>query len=227
MATEKSIYVNLMNVQKSLKCKKSQYNSFGKYHYRSCEDIVEAVKPLLAENGLVLTMSDEIISVADRVYVKATCRVTDVATGDCIETTAMAREAAQKKGADDSQITGMASSYARKYGLNGLFAIDDTKDADTEQYHQTAQNAPQATRTAKPTTSTKAPAKAPQDEARAKAVKALSDEMNRMGVTGQEVSAIAGAHIGKVSTKDMTTAEIQTVVKNLESWIFELTKKEG
>ena len=227
MATEKSIYVNLMNVQKSLKCKKSQYNSFGKYHYRSCEDIVEAVKPLLAENGLVLTMSDEIISVADRVYVKATCRVTDVATGDCIETTAMAREAIQKKGADDSQITGMASSYARKYGLNGLFAIDDTKDADTEQYHQTAQNAPQATRSAKPTTSTKAPAKAPQDEARAKAMKALSDEMNRMGVTGQEVSAIAGAHIGKVSTKDMTTAEVQTVVKNLESWIFELTKKEG
>ena len=230
MATEKSIYVNLMNVQKSLKCKKSQYNSFGKYHYRSCEDIVEAVKPLLAENGLVLTMSDEIISVADRVYVKATCRVTDVATGDCIETTAMAREAAQKKGADDSQITGMASSYARKYGLNGLFAIDDTKDADTEQYHQTAQNAPQATRTAKPTTSTKAPAKAPQnanDEARVKAMKALSDEIQRIGCTGQEVSALAGAHIGKISTKDMTTEEIQTVTKSLESWVFELTKKEG
>jgi hypothetical protein len=230
MSEGKAIYAALQAVQRELKAPKSQTNKFGGYKYRSCEDIVEAVKPLLNDNGLILTMSDEIVNVADRVYVKATCRVTDVATGDCIETTAMARESSQKKGMDDSQITGTASSYARKYGLNGLFAIDDTKDADTNEYHQTSQNRPQATQKAKPTTSTKAPAKPTQranDEARNKAVKALSAEMERMGVTGQEVSAIAGAHIGKVSTKDMTTEEIQTVAKNLETWIFEITKKEG
>jgi hypothetical protein len=111
-----------------------------------------------------------------------------------------------------------------------LFAIDDTKDADTNEYYQNAQNRPQTTQSAKPTTYAKAPAKPTHkanDEARNKAMKALSAEMERMGVTGQEVSAIAGAHIGKVSTKDMTTEEIQTVVKNLETWIFEITKKEG
>jgi hypothetical protein len=111
-----------------------------------------------------------------------------------------------------------------------LFAIDDTKDADTNEYHQTAQNRPQTTQNAKPTTPAKAPAKTPHkanDEAKNKALKALSAEMERMGVSGSEVSAIAGAHIGKISTKDMTTEEIQTVTKNLETWIFEITKKEG
>ena len=96
MSEGKAIYAALQAVQRELKAPKSQTNKFGGYKYRSCEDIVEAVKPLLNDNGLILTMSDEIISVSDRVYVKATCRVTDVATGDCIETTAMAREAVQR-----------------------------------------------------------------------------------------------------------------------------------
>ena len=216
-------------VQKELKAPKNQYNSFGKYNYRSCEDILQAARPLCNDNGLVLTISDEIVQIGTRFYVKATSKVTETETGESFENVAYAREDDSKKGMDSCQLTGACSSYARKYSLCGLFAIDDTKDADTEQYHQTAQNAPQATRTAKPTTSAKAPAKAPQnanDEARAKAMKALTDEMNRMGCTGQEVAAIAGAHIGKVSTKDMTTEEIQTVAKSLESWIFEI-KKEG
>ena len=131
MSEGKAIYAALQAVQRELKAPKSQYNSFGKYNYRSCEDIVEGVKPLLNENGLILTMSDEIVSVADRVYVKATCKVTDIATGDSVETTAMAREPMEKKGMDSAQVTGTSSSYARKYALNGLFAIDDTKDADT------------------------------------------------------------------------------------------------
>jgi hypothetical protein len=214
----------LQAVQRELKAPKSQTNKFGGYKYRSCEDIVEAVKPLLNDNGLILTMSDEIINVADRVYVKATCRVTDVATGDCIETTAMAREAVQKKGADDSQITGMASSYARKYALNGLFAIDDTKDADTNEYHQTSQNRPQATQKAKPITSTKAPAKAAQnanDEVRAKAMQDLTKEMHRIGCTGDETKALAAVHFGKTSTKEMTTNEICQLAINLESWVME------
>lgn len=121
---------NLSAIQMKLKAPKSQNNTFGNYAYRSCADIVEAVKPLL--NGAILTLSDDMIAVGDRVYVKATATYT---IGDkSISTTAFAREAITKKGMDDSQITGTASSYARKYALNGLFAIDDTKDADTNAY---------------------------------------------------------------------------------------------
>lgn len=217
MAEGKAIYAALQAVQRELKAPKSQTNKFGGYKYRSCEDIVEAVKPLLNDNGLILTMSDEIINVADRVYVKATCRVTDVATGDCIETTAMAREAVQKKGADDSQITGMASSYARKYALNGLFAIDDTKDADTNEYRQTAQNRPQATQKQNVGIT-----KGGTDEMRKNAMESLKAAMYRVGITGQEVSALAGVKFGKTSTKDMTTGEICDLANNLPKYVQEL-----
>lgn len=130
----KHIFEALANVQAELKAPKSQYNSFGKYHYRSCEDILAAAKPLCIKHGLILTLSDEIIAVNDRVYVKAIATVCDIESGDEASTTAFAREASEKKGQDDSQITGATSSYARKYALNGLFAIDDTKDADTDAY---------------------------------------------------------------------------------------------
>jgi len=130
-----NVYEKLANVQSALKAPKSQYNSFGKYNYRSCEDIVESVKPLLKENGLVLTMSDEIEMVANRIYVKATVQVTDTAEGNSISVSAFAREEESKKGMDGSQVTGTSSSYARKYALNGLFAIDDTKDADATNNH--------------------------------------------------------------------------------------------
>ena len=122
----------LIAVQSALKAPKGQYNSFGKYKYRSCEDILEAVKPLLKTNGLALVVKDEIIEIAGRVYVKATAQVLDE-NGAEISTTAFAREPNEKKGMDDSQVTGSSSSYARKYALNGLFAIDDNKDADTDE----------------------------------------------------------------------------------------------
>ena len=125
----------LAAVQKVLKAPKNQYNSFGKYAYRSCEDILEAAKPLCIENGLVLTISDEIMEVGGRIYVKATALVADVESGDVVAVTSSAREPEDKKGMDSSQITGAASSYARKYALNGLFAIDDTKDADATNDH--------------------------------------------------------------------------------------------
>jgi hypothetical protein len=125
-------------IQSELKAPKGQFNSFGKYNYRSCEDIVEAVKPILAKYKYHLTMSDEVVCAGNRVYIKATCRVME-ADKVIAESTALAREAEVKKGMDDSQITGTASSYARKYALNGLFAIDDTKDADT--YEPTNQQA--------------------------------------------------------------------------------------
>lgn len=119
----------LIEVQKELKAPKDQENTFGKYKYRNCEDILEAVKPKLEKVGLLLTISDEIVNIGDRFYVKATASVTD---GDkVISVSALAREELIKKGMDGSQITGSASSYARKYALGGLFCIDDNKDADS------------------------------------------------------------------------------------------------
>lgn len=123
----------LIEIQKELKAPKGQYNSFGKYKYRSAEDILESVKPLCAKYGCELTLSDEIIYVGDRYYIKSTAKL-DREGCPAVIVTAYAREAETKKGMDESQITGTASSYARKYALNGLFCIDDTKDADTDEY---------------------------------------------------------------------------------------------
>ena len=125
----------LINIQKRLKAPKGNFNSFGKYKYRSCEDILEAVKPLLAEEGCTLTLSDEVVLIGDRFYIKATACLFDGTDVQIV--TALAREEDTKKGMDGSQITGTASSYARKYALNGLFLIDDTKDADTDEYAKT------------------------------------------------------------------------------------------
>lgn len=119
----------IVAIQSELKAPKGQYNFFGKYNYRSCEDILEGVKPLLAKHGLVLTIQDEIELIGDRYYVKATATITD--GKEQLSTDAYARESLDKKGMDASQVTGSTSSYARKYALNGLLAIDDTKDADT------------------------------------------------------------------------------------------------
>lgn len=119
----------IVAIQSELKAPKGQYNSLGKYNYRSCEDILEGVKPLLAKHGLVLTIQDSIDLIGDRFYVKATATITD--GKEQLSTSAYARESLDKKGMDASQVTGATSSYARKYALNGLLAIDDTKDADT------------------------------------------------------------------------------------------------
>lgn len=127
------IYEKLANIQQALKAPKGQYNSFGKYNYRSCEDIVEAVKPLCAKHECVLTVTDAVVDISGRVYVMATATLWDCTEEKSMSVTAYAREPKEKKGMDESQITGMASSYARKYALNGLFCIDDTKDADTDE----------------------------------------------------------------------------------------------
>jgi len=129
-----NIYEKLSEIQHELKAPKGQYNSFGKYKYRSCEDILEAVKPICYKNKATLVISDEILNAGDRFYIKATATLYDQESTDKIVNTAYARESLEKKGMDDSQITGTASSYARKYALNGLFNIDDTKDADTDEY---------------------------------------------------------------------------------------------
>ena len=120
--------------QAELKAPKNQYNRFGKYNYRSCEDILEAAKPINKKHGLVLLLTDKPVCIGQRYYIEATARLYDIESEQFIEATASAREADTKKGMDDSQVTGTASSYARKYALNGLFNIDDTKDADTDAY---------------------------------------------------------------------------------------------
>lgn len=120
--------------QAELKAPKNQYNSFGKYNYRSCEDILEAAKPINKKHGLVLLLTDKPVCIGQRYYIEATARLYDIESEQFIEATASAREADTKKGMDDSQVTGTASSYARKYALNGLYNIDDTKDADTDAY---------------------------------------------------------------------------------------------
>lgn len=118
----------LIEIQSELKAPKGQYNAFGKYNYRNCEDILEAVKPLLKQHGLTIVIGDEIVNIGNRFYVKATVTISD--GENSISTSAFAREEESKKGMDGSQVTGASSSYARKYALNGLFAIDDTKDSD-------------------------------------------------------------------------------------------------
>tara|TARA_R110002073_G_scaffold297907_2_gene464351 strand:+ start:244 stop:690 length:447 start_codon:yes stop_codon:yes gene_type:complete len=125
----------MQSIQSELKAPKGQTNKFGGYSYRSAEDILEAVKPLLNKYNCFLTVSDEIVEVGGRVYVKATATVHESHSDSIAVTTAFAREAEVKKGMDDAQITGSASSYARKYALNGLFAIDDTKDPDATNKH--------------------------------------------------------------------------------------------
>lgn len=126
--------------QSELKAPKNQYNSFGKYNYRSCEDILEAAKPINKKHGLVLLLTDKPICIGQRYYIEATARLYDIESEQFIEATASAREADTKKGMDDSQVTGTASSYARKYALNGLYNIDDTKDADTDAYKKQTTN---------------------------------------------------------------------------------------
>ena len=130
-----STFIEKLNkIQTELNAPKDAYNSFGKYKYRSAESILQAVKPLLAKQGLILTISDSVIQIAERFYIQTTAKITD--GKENVETTALAREPLLKKGMDDSQITGATSSYARKYALCGLLAIDDNKDADALNKHE-------------------------------------------------------------------------------------------
>lgn len=133
---KKSFKERFGKVQAELKAPKGQMNKFGGYKYRSCEDIVEALKPHLAEQNLIFKMEDEIVQVADRIYVKATVKVMDAVGEEMEAATAYAREAGQKKGMDEAQVTGAASSYARKYALCGLFGIDDGNDPDSMNRHE-------------------------------------------------------------------------------------------
>ena len=126
----------LSAIQQNMKAPKNLYNSFGKYKYRNAEGILEAFKPYEKDYNVMLTLTDDVVMIGTRIYVKATALLSDCESEACIQVSAFARESEEKKGMDESQITGTASSYARKYALNGLFLLDDTKDADTDEYAQ-------------------------------------------------------------------------------------------
>lgn len=134
-----SIFSKLLSIQNELKAPKNQYNKFGKYNYRSCEDILEAIKPLCLKYGAVLLVDDYVEQVGERFYIKAKASLIDIDTEQEIYACAYARESESKKGMDSAQVTGATSSYARKYALNGLFCIDDTKDVDTQEYQEKKQ----------------------------------------------------------------------------------------
>jgi hypothetical protein len=135
----KNLIAKMVKIQSELKAPKNQTNAFGKYKYRSCEDIIEAVKPLLSREGLYMSISDEIVNIGLSNYVQVTASVTD--GENTVKVNGIARESVDKKGMDDAQQTGATSSYARKYALNGLFGIDDQKDADATNTH--GKDAPQ------------------------------------------------------------------------------------
>lgn len=184
---------NLINIQCELKAPKNRKNTYGGYNYRSAEDILTAVKPLLEKYGCTMTISDEIVQVGERIYVKASVTISDGTETKTV--TAFAREAETRKGMDDSQITGTASSYARKYALNGLFLIDDIKDADTDEYH--AQTGDIATQ---PIGTTKA--------------KVLEARCDREGVDYAKVCAML-----KVSRfEDITEYNHSLLIKDWDKW---------
>lgn len=145
MADSLSLATKLMKIQTELKAPKNLYNSYGQYSYRNAEGIQEAVKPFLKKHNCVLTLTDEIVEVGGRIYVKAVAVLNDCDSDTQFAVKAYAREAETKKGMDEAQITGATSSYARKYALNGLFLLDDTKDVDSEEYQAPAQKTTQKT----------------------------------------------------------------------------------
>lgn len=198
------IFVTLQSIQQSLVAPKGQYNSFGKYSYRSAEDILEALKPILQEHDAVLILQDGIVQIGDRYYVEATATL--YAVGETIGTTAYAREDDSKKGMDGSQVTGAASSYARKYALNGLFMIDDNKDPDTDEYHNQNNQAGRTSKklAQKPNSQQEQLANAPAKSNGAKTItgaqaKAIRTELKNMAeATGSPAATIGKWFIDKM-----------------------------
>lgn len=205
----KNIYQKMVDVQSELKAPKDKENTFGKYKYRSAEGILEAVKPLLKENELVISITDSIEAVGDRVYVKATVTIIDVHSGDKIETSAYAREALEKKGMDSGQVTGATSSYARKYALNGMFAIDDSKDLDTDEYRTEGNN--------------RANKQMAEQQDKNTACNELSRKAEQLGINTDKIKQIIRTHYKVDSSREMSVGAIKNMTSNLEKLAAELT----
>ena len=195
----------LIKIQSELKAPKNQNNTFGKYKYRSCEDILEAVKPLLSREGLLLTLTDTIEQIGNRFYVKAKVTLTDGT--ETVENTAYAREEETKKGMDGPQVTGTSSSYARKYALNGLFCIDDTKDADTDEYKTETVERNKAQENMKR-----------MEEQKYKTLTDLSHKAKGDGITGEDIKNIITFKYKKHSSKELTFAQCADLLKNYSTY---------
>ena len=192
-----SIYNKLNKIQAELKCNKSQFNSFGKYSYRNCEDILEALKPLLIKNTCVLKISDELVLVGERYYIKATATIIDTETAEREDAIAYAREEENKKGMDSSQLTGSTSSYARKYALNGLFMIDDNKDADSQNNEVN-----------------KVKKTSELSDAQIKRLYAIGKSKNK---TVEDIKKVIAKDFNKTSITELTKSEYDTICNRLES----------
>ena len=212
----------LCRVQAALKAPKNQRNNFGNYNYRSCEDILEAVKPLLAQEGLVLTITDGIEMVGNRYYVKATATVTDGEKS--ISATAYAREADSRKGMDEAQVTGSSSSYSRKYALNGLFCIDDTRDADTMDNR---------TSTPEPKAKTKAAPKQKDEpildsgEKKKAMLKQIAEGAKKHSISADDMKLIMKRQYNKESSTKLTEAEVADLAANFERYAIEMVEDEA
>ena len=192
-----NVYEKLLSVQSELKAPKGQYNSFGKYNYRSCEDILESVKPIPNKHKATIIIKDTIKQIGERIYVEATVIFIDIENGEKIETTALAREEENKKGMDSSQLTGSTSSYARKYALNGMFCIDDTKDSDATNKHDKEDNIKVEGITEKQ-------------------IKRLYAIGNKAGITPKQIIAGAKRDYNTIQLEKLTKAEYDELCEKLE-----------
>ncbi len=198
-----SIYTTLTEIQNELKAPKNQYNSFGKYKYRSCEDILEALKPLLLKHNATLIINDEIQETGTRIYVKAIC--TFVVGDEKIQTTAFAREEESKKGMDGSQVTGASSSYARKYALNGLFLIDDTKDADTDEFKEQSKSKQELTK---------------------EQINILYSMASEKGFTQKDIQSVISKSFNKRSVTELSQTEYNEILDRMEKSASKKGKKD-
>lgn len=216
VAIRKNIYQKLMAVQGALKVPKDKPNTFGNYKYRSAEGILEAVKPLLQQEELAISLVDSIEVFGDRTYLKATVAVIDVHTGEKIETVAYARETAQKRGMDEAQVTGATSSYARKYALNGLFAIDDAKDFDTDEWRNECDN-----RSKKDDEQRRV--EVAEKNEKTKASHELAEKAKTLGVSNETMKAIVQQKYKAERSTEMSIGEIRNMTANLEALAAEFT----
>ena len=205
-----SVGSKLLNIQQKVNAPKNQYNKFGGYNFRSCEDILQAVKPVLAEYNCTLTIQDELIQIGDRYYVKATAQLVDCDDETKATSQAYAREEESKKGMDGAQITGASSSYARKYALNGLFCLDDTKDADaTNSGDNKQQEKPQQN---KPAQAQQQPAK-PNDAQ----FKKLAAAAREAGYSPEAMGVLLQSKYNIKSSNQLTNQQISELIEYLEA----------
>lgn len=206
----KNILKKLLLIQQELKVPKNQFNSFGKYNYRSCEDILESARPIANKNNCVIVINDDIKEINGRYYVEATITLFDVESGEEISTKALAREAEPKSGMSESQLTGACSSYARKYALSAMFALDDEKDDDTRDNRQ------QSKQINKP-----AP-KPRQIDEKTKHLSSVFNKMKTHNVSKQGILSILKTNFNKTSSKDLTLQEVKELDENFNNYLGQI-----